>query len=306
MQLFFLGCWVDICSFAAQSKIFENMSYDDWKVPLGCKIAGSWNLHHLLPKGLDFFILYSSVSSGIGSSAAVNYASGCAFQDALVHYRNALGERAPAFNLGLMVEDGVLSSNETVRNAFLNRGYLFGVTQKDMLALLEYHCNPTLGIPGTPLQSQVLVGIEVPQTLVARGTDLPVMMERPLFSGTWNIPSADSPDTNSPRDEDNDIDLLHQLTDIETVAEAAVLVATYLMHRLSKVLGVPLKNLDISKPMNGYGLDSLVAVELRNWFQAKLGADVAVFELLGNKTFGNVGGLVAGKSKVVAKTLAGK
>jgi hypothetical protein len=54
------------------------------------------------------------------------------------------------------------------------------------------------------------------------------------------------------------------------------------MQRLSKGLGVPLNSFDSLKPMNGYGVDLLVAVELRNWFQSNLNADVPVFEVMEN------------------------
>jgi len=44
--------------------------------------------------------------------------------------------------------------------------------------------------------------------------------------------------------------------------------------------------------MHLYGVDSLIAVELRNWF-TEFSADIAIFEILGGATFKAVGGLAA-------------
>ena len=45
--------------------------------------------------------------------------------------------------------------------------------------------------------------------------------------------------------------------------------------------------------MHQYGVDSLVALELRNWFAKKLNADVAVFDILGESTFAGVSVMAA-------------
>ncbi|KAL4911017.1 hypothetical protein BDW74DRAFT_172471 [Aspergillus multicolor] len=288
-----------------RNKVFTNMTYTDWQEAVSCKVAGTWNLHQVLPSGLDFFITYSSIVGGIGGTAAVNYAAACAYQDAFVHYRNGLGERATTLNLGVMLDDGVLRDNDAVRNALTASGYPIGISQKEMFALLEYHCDPSLEIPETPLRSQVLVGLNTPRGLAAEGREIPVLLNRPLFSGTWSIvDSSVSPTTNAAEDAGGNVDILRQLTIITSMQDAADIIAESLMQRLSKAIGVPLKNLDASKPMNQYGVDSLVAVELRNWFKWKLDADIAVFEMMGKVSFEEMGRVAAGKSLVVKGMLA--
>ncbi|KAL4745177.1 hypothetical protein BDW72DRAFT_198893 [Aspergillus terricola var. indicus] len=288
-----------------RNKVFSNMTYTEWKEAVACKVAGTWNLHLLLPSGLSFFIMYSSIVGGIGGTAAVNYAAACAYQDALVHYRNSLGERATTLNLGVMLDDGVLRDNDAVRNALTASGYPIGISQREMFALLEYHCDPSLEIPRTPLRSQVLVGLNTPLGLAAEGREIPVLLNRPLFQGTWNIvDTVTSPAANAADDAGGNADILRRLTTITSMQEAADVIAESLMQRLSKAIGVPLKNLDATKPMNQYGVDSLVAVELRNWFKWKLDADVAVFEMLGKMTFEEMGRIAAGKSLVVKEILS--
>jgi len=47
-----------------RSALFENMTLDDWMDSLLPKVQGTWNLHNLLPKDLDFFVLISSFVVG--------------------------------------------------------------------------------------------------------------------------------------------------------------------------------------------------------------------------------------------------
>ncbi|KAL4989131.1 KR domain-containing protein [Aspergillus falconensis] len=58
------------------------------------QIQGTWNLHRLLPSGLCFFIMMSSISSIIGNRGRANYAAANSFMDGLAHYRHAHSERA--------------------------------------------------------------------------------------------------------------------------------------------------------------------------------------------------------------------
>ena len=46
---------------------FANMTMEKWHESLAPKVDGSWNLHQLLPLGLDFFIMLSSMAGVIGN-----------------------------------------------------------------------------------------------------------------------------------------------------------------------------------------------------------------------------------------------
>ncbi|MCI0564761.1 MAG: SDR family NAD(P)-dependent oxidoreductase, partial [Nitrososphaera sp.] len=79
------------------------------------KIIGAWNLHsQTLNLPLDFFILFSSISSLLGSPGQGNYAAGNSFLDALSHYRRARGLKALTVNWGGIADVGYVAKNPEI------------------------------------------------------------------------------------------------------------------------------------------------------------------------------------------------
>ncbi|RDW92679.1 acyl carrier protein [Aspergillus mulundensis] len=60
-------------------------------------------------------------------------------------------------------------------------------------------------------------------------------------------------------------------------------VSRAICERLSEVLAIRTEDIDPSKPAHVYGVDSLVAMEMRVWFKEALQMDVAVFEIMSNR-----------------------
>lgn len=72
------------------------------------KVDGTWNLHLAsLNLPLDFFVLYSSAVSVLGSPGQGNYAAASSFLDAMANYRRNLGLSAISINWGPWAEIGL-------------------------------------------------------------------------------------------------------------------------------------------------------------------------------------------------------
>ena len=116
--------------------MFEQMKLDQWKDAVWPKVQGSWNLHKLLPSGLDFFIMLSSISGIMGNRGQANYAAGNTFMDALAHHRVHSGERATSLNLGFFLSAGVVKESAALEKHYASGLPFTPVTESQLHSLL--------------------------------------------------------------------------------------------------------------------------------------------------------------------------
>ena len=76
----------------------------------------------------DLFILLSSLKAVIGMSGQANCASGNTYQDALARHRIAMGEKAVAVDLGMMLDVGLVAESRPVQNSVNAKNFFIGVT----------------------------------------------------------------------------------------------------------------------------------------------------------------------------------
>ena len=97
--------------------VLTRQSWERFERVLAPKVEGAWNLHELTQGlALDFFVLFSSAASITGSAGQSNYSAANAFLDALAHYRRAQGLPAQCFNWGAWSEVGAAAdADEVVR-----------------------------------------------------------------------------------------------------------------------------------------------------------------------------------------------
>ena len=274
------------------------MTLSEFNAAVLPKVQGSWNLHDLLPKGMDFFVLLSSLSGIAGRHGQANYACGNTYQDALARHRVACGEQAVSLNLGHVLSIGYVAEREGLTDRLHAQGY-FGIEEKELHAILDYYCDPSLPVP-TPLHSQIITGIELPAALHARHVDVPTAMQRPLFRHLFQM---EINNTGSVQQHEPTVSYALLIREAETFAEVGDIITDGLRAKLSRTLAIEKENIDVGRPMHVYGIDSLSAVEIRTWFKTSAGADVAVFEILGNTSIASMGLAVAAKSQFVAEAL---
>lgn len=263
------------------------MTYEQWSAAVAPKVQGTWNLHSVLGKGLDFFIMLSSIASTMGNRGQANYAAANGFMDELAHYRASLGEKATALNLGLFLSAGIAAQSPELQKHYLSTLPFIPVTEDQLHALLAYHCNPT-NTPGP----QTVFGLEPTAAQQRKPADSSYWLRKPSFrylATTYTTHTA----TNAGNDSGASRSIDQELASATTADAATPLITALLVSKLSSLLNSPTEEFDTKKPLHSYGVDSLVAVEIKNWFAKQLKADVAVFDLLGGATLEGVGRLVA-------------
>src|SRR5436853_7576184 len=135
------------------------------------KLAGAWNLHTLTrQQPLDYFVLFSSAASMIGSPGQANYAAANAFLDTLAHYRRACGLPAVSINWGPWAEVGLAAAQANLGERMGYRG-MGSMTPPQGLAAL-----------GRLLQREVAQAAVLPLNLRQWRQYYPKMAASPLFS----------------------------------------------------------------------------------------------------------------------------
>ncbi|KAI9040232.1 putative polyketide synthase [Aspergillus affinis] len=278
-----------------RDKLFQNMTYEDWKISIAAKADVSWNLHLTMPTDLDFFVLVSSVSGVVGSRGQANYAAGNTFQDALAHYRISQGLKAVTIDMGVMLNDGVAAENSSLLNSLRRFGHLMEIKQEEVLALFDYYCNPQL-----PLLShdyaQPVIGLEMPSVIAAKGVELHHSIRRPMFSHLFRMALDSNSSVVNDGADKGSIDRPAALRSA-SAEEAVSMITEWIVLQVAHILGMSETDIETDRPLHAHGIDSLVAVDMKNWFLNELGAKVTVFDIMGNTAIQEISVMVAEQSR---------
>jgi hypothetical protein len=242
---------------------------------------------------MNFFIMLSSVCGIIGNRGQANYAAGNTYQDALAHHRRTKGLAATVLDLGAMLSVGYIAENQdkVVGNLAFSSD---AIREEEFHALLEYHMdlrNPTDDL----VKTQVTIGLGTSASYKWKGVPEPTFMKNPLFTQLHVL----SESTTNDGEEDSSLNTKAALRAANTVDEATGTVVDAVVRKLSSVMSLPVEDFDPSKPIHHYGVDSLVAVEFRNWFSKDLGADIPVLDIMGNDSIAQLAVKIAKTSKLV-------
>ena len=274
----------------SQDVMYLNMTLDDWKAVVGPKTQGSWNLHELLPPGMDFFILISSVIGIVGQATQINYAAANSYEDALARYRVARGEKALSLDLGALLTGGLLSQNPAVLERISGSGHHIPMSEPEILNLMEICCDPSFQ-RGSELAPQIVSGVRSPTGCIARGIPIMDSMKYPSWSQLHPVKST-SKDTNSDSEAANAFELLKAA---KSPAAAKQVAANSIVQRLATIMAIEAANIQPEQTLLSNNVDSLCVIELRNWIIKVFGIEIPMFDLLGGSTIAEVGLVIANK-----------
>ncbi len=220
---------------------------------LAPKVAGAWNLHELTAgSGLEFFLMFSSIASLWGSPGQSSYAAANAFLDALASYRQSQGLPGQSLAWGAWSEEGMaaaLAAPQQTRFARQGIKWISPVEGITLLDLAMSRPEPHLGVVPLDLRELSLgFGSSVPplwRSLVR----MPPARPAGAVEGAWALRMATLP----PERREEDVRSMVQ-------AEVAKVLS------LGAPSGVP-----FDCPLKDLGLDSLMALELRNALSQRVG-----------------------------------
>ncbi|NEQ43493.1 MAG: type I polyketide synthase [Leptolyngbya sp. SIOISBB] len=246
------------------------------------KVTGTWLLHeHTQHQALDCFVCFSSVASVVGSPGQANYAAANAFMDALVAYRQGQGLPGLSINWGPWSQSGMaaaLQSRDQSRWAAQGVGLI----------------KPQ---QGTRVLGQLLTETDKAQVLV-----LPVDWSRYLAQMPPGMvpPLLESFAADYLATGDGAAAFLQELQ-AAAFSQRKPMLLDHVRSSLAKVLGLSTsEGLDPQQGLADLGMDSLMAVELRNRLQTSLGCAVPPTAVLDHPTIAALVDYLAGVLAIAA------
>ena len=238
--------------------VLLQQNWDRFVNVMAPKVDGTWNLHRLTRHmSLDFFILFSSISALLGSPAQGNHAAANAFMDTLAHHRQAFGLPALSINWGIWSDIGAAAlHNVGERVAVRGMG---AFTPQQGLQVLEWlFRHPTSQVGVMPVNWAAFLRQSAGNSKSTYFAELTAEVEA-------HVPSAAASG-----------DILPLLEAASPAKRQRVLLA-YVEEQVAKVLGLDhTQTIPPRQPLTDMGLDSLMAVELRNVLGTSLGLQRAL------------------------------
>lgn len=265
------------------------MTSEDWQATVAPKIHGSINLCNVLGKDADFFVSLSSIVALSGNVGQCNYAAACSFQDSLARHSTELGIRAYAINVGYVQETGYVSENPEIA-ATLRRQGVRPIRLSDVLVLLNY------GINNAGRSDGVTRGC----SLGLMPTDEAVNAGQVLWLKERRFNHLVRHEKAVQKTSSASVDALTLLAAATQQEEAVHIICQAILQRLARLIATSIQMLSPTKSLDSYGVDSLVAVELRNWVGSYLQANISLIALRGASSIQHLAQIVTKESALVS------
>ena len=291
--------------------ILEHMSFDQWRRVAQPKTISAWILHERLAN-LRFFIMLSSATGILGHASQANYVAGNTFHDALARHSTARGLPAVSIDLGPIEAAGYLAErSEEIRRRTEKSLSMKCIPVSHVLRAVEDAIRHPLR--SRPDDSQIV-------TCMARHDSLPVSptllndnrlgtlrlgnVADPTSAAAAAAASQMSPAAKQAKDVDHFISDLTAIRDSHTTAEdrhRAVVTATslFLAAKIASFFNRVVQDIEPSVPLTHHGVDSLVAVDFRNWLGNILTVKLSIFEILNAISLTYVAEITAARSPVI-------
>ncbi|KAF5857451.1 hypothetical protein ETB97_005765 [Aspergillus alliaceus] len=257
-----------------RDRVFTDMSIEEYHTAVDCKVAGTWNIHNVLIEEnmkVDFFTMLSSVSGVVGQKGQANYAAANAFLDAFAIYRRSLGLAGNSVDLGAIQDVGYMSHHVDLLNNLSSDAWT-PINEALMLKIVEFSFKQQITPISEASAGQLVTSIAVPQREDSS------LLRDARFS---TLSFSDGEDVGANNDgKDAGLQALQLLLKNKAAVSAildAVIDVTVCQFTTMLSLSEPMEP---AKAPSSYGLDSLAAVEFRNWVRLELKAEVTTLDII--------------------------
>lgn len=259
-----------------EDALLINLDRDLLDRVLAPKVGGTWNLHaQTAGRPLDHFIMFSSLSSVFGHAGQGNYAAANAFLDALAWHRRASGLPALTVNWGYLGEVGYLARRAELGGRLERQGVLSFTVQEALTLLEKAIQREHVQVSVMRLEWSRWRGLGVTGRVSHRFAHL-CRQDEP---GQARVADGALPDRGA--------------IEAASPEARAEILGDLLRDKVARVLGTAPERIDNDRPLLQLGIDSLMAVELRNWIEGELHVNLPIVELMRSPSLSRLAALLA-------------
>jgi amino acid adenylation domain-containing protein len=232
---------------------------------------------------LDFFIAFSSLGTVYGNAGQSIYHAANMFMACLIEKRRRLGLAGSVLNLGMVVDVGYVARAQRAK----------GVVEEHLesnfytpLAETEFHhafVQAALASHPGSSTGDVTVGIQ-PYVDMPESILKPPWYSHPRFSHMIAQSSAQSPGQRTA----SNVDSRELFLRASSRSEAEQAFGKLFRKKIEMMIKISADRIDSSVPLADLGLDSLLAVEIRNWLLEYIGIDVSLLGILGHESISSI------------------
>ena len=232
------------------------------------KAVGCWLLHEATKSmDLDHFISFSSISAIYGNPGQVSYVGANSFLDNFSGWRRSQGLPATTINWGVIGDVGFVARTGTVGGLLYKQGWKAFSLQQALGVLEQMLLNNPVQRVATDSDWEMIGGFYPHSASSSRFAHL--VHEKKLNTGS-GMGSGDG---------------ALKATLLEAKPEEQInIFLTQLKDTFARVLGTTADKVNTAEPVTKYGLDSLMANQVRNWIQSNIGIDYSMMRIMRGPT----------------------
>lgn len=263
------------------------MTYEQYTSVVSSKVQGAWNFHHALSSAkspLDFFIVISSAAGAVGNRGQAAYAAANTFLNGFAQHLLRQGIPSASLDLTAVSDAGYLAEDaekaaEVARNLGSDT-----ICLAQVLALLQAAIEGKLA----SCNGHPITGMRITPTV------RPFWSNDAKFKHLLAAAEAASSDSAAPAA----IPWSTRFRTAASKAEAEGIVCAALVEKIAEVVSMEAEELDVGRSLSHYPLDSLTAIEVRNFITRMFESNLQVLELLASGSISSLARVVVGKTKV--------
>lgn len=237
-----------------------SMSAEQFRRVVDPKVKGALSLHKAtMNRDLDFFVMYSSITTAFGNPGQANYVAANSFLEALARRRRSDGLPALTIGWGAIGDAGYLARNEEIRDQLSAKTGAKPLTVDEAMEILG----------GEIAQDDVHVYAAAINWQRLRA-GLPALQGKTF--------SEVAPKLTRNTDDEDGQDVLERIAAL-SAEEAAKIVAGVLAEEIGQILRLTPDKIDLTKPLSDLGLDSLMALELKLGVEDRFHIEIPIMAL---------------------------